>query len=301
MRTSPSELRVLVLGATGMLGHKVWQLFHGRFDAFAGVRTADLHAATGLFTGAQVVDGIRAEEPESVARAVAIAQPDVIVNCIGIVKQVKAGSDAVPSIAINALFPHQLAAIGGAAGARVIHISTDCVFLGSRGGYRETDPPDAIDLYGRTKQLGELAGPGLLTLRTSIVGRELSTSTGLLEWFLDQRGGRVKGYTAARFSGLSTSALAGLLADVIEHHPDLSGVYHVASTPISKYDLLVRFNEAFRAGVDIEPSDAVRIDRSLDGSRFVAATGLTCGSWDAMVAAMAADPTPYDQWRITRV
>lgn len=299
--TPSAERRVLVLGATGMLGHKVWQLFRQRFDAHAAVRSVEPYAATGLFAGAQVVTGVRAEEPESVARAVAIAQPDVIVNCIGIVKQVKAGSDAVSSIAINALFPHQLAAIGAAAGARVIHISTDCVFLGSRGGYRETDPPDARDLYGRTKQLGELAGPGLLTLRTSIVGRELSGSSGLLEWFLAQRGGRVHGYTTARFSGLSTSALAGLLGKVIEHHPDLSGVYHVASTPISKYDLLVRFNQAFRAGVEIEPSDALRIDRSLDGSRFTAATGLTCGSWDAMVAALAADPTPYDQWRITRV
>jgi dTDP-4-dehydrorhamnose reductase len=299
--THPSDLRVLVLGATGMLGHKVWQLFRRRFDAYAGVRDAERYAHTGLFDGGRVAAGVRAGEFASVERAIADARPDVIVNCIGIVKQLKAAGDAVPSITINALFPHQLAEVGRTIGARVIHISTDCVFLGSRGGYTEQDVPDAEDLYGRTKLLGEVAGPGCLTVRTSIVGRELSATTGLLEWFLAQQGNRIRGYTTATFSGLTTSALAELLGDVIEHHPALSGLYHVASAPISKYDLLVKFNQAFRASIAIEPSDEVRIDRTLDGSRFTAATGLTCGGWDAMVAALAADPTPYDDWRMTRV
>lgn len=299
--TEPSSIRVLVLGATGMLGHKVWQVFRRRFDAFAAARTVDGFAHTGLFPGDRVVTGVRAEEPGTVAQAIAVTQPQVIVNCIGIVKQLKAAGDAVPSITINALFPHQLAAVGRTMGARVIHISTDCVFLGSRGRYTEDDPPDAQDLYGRTKLLGEIAGPGCLTVRTSIVGRELSATTGLLEWFLAQPGRRVKGYATARFSGLTTLALAELLGDVVEHHRELSGVYHVASAPITKYDLLVTFEQAYRAGVVIEPSDDLRIDRTLDGTRFTAATGLTCGSWEAMVAALAADPTPYDHWRMKRV
>jgi len=299
--TDPTSTRVLVLGATGMLGHKVWQVCSRRFDGFAGVRSSAGHEHTGLFAGHRVHAGVHADDLESVTRAVAATAPRVIVNCIGIVKQLKAAGDAVSSITVNALFPHQLAALAQTVGARLIHISTDCVFRGSRGRYSEDDPADAEDLYGRTKLLGEVAGPGCLTVRTSIVGRELSATTGLLEWFLSQRGGRVKGFATAMFSGLSTVAFAELLGDLIEHHPDLSGLYHVASAPISKYDLLVKFNQAYRANVEIEPTNEARIDRTLDGSRFTAATGLSCGSWDAMVAALAADPTPYDHWRMKRV
>ena len=292
-----SRARVLVLGSTGMLGHKVWQHVRQRFDAWAAVRRLGPQRATGLYDGGQVIEDVRAEEFGSVEQAIRAARPDVVINCIGIVKQLKAAHDAVQSITINALFPHQLAAIAGASGARVIHISTDCVFSGRQGHYVEEDFADANDLYGRTKLLGELSDPHCLTLRTSIVGRELSATTGLLEWFLSQRGRRVSGYTTARFSGLTTIALARTIGDVIERFPGLSGVYHVASPPISKYDLLIAFNRAFDAGAEIEPSEAVRIDRTLNGARFAAATGLSFGSWDAMVSELAADPTPYDDWR----
>jgi dTDP-4-dehydrorhamnose reductase len=230
-----------------------------------------------------------------------VVRPTVVVNCVGIVKQLKAAGDPVPSISINSLFPHRLATLASAAGARIIHISTDCVFRGDRGHYSERDTPDASDLYGRTKLLGEVSGPRCLTLRTSIIGRELSATTGLLEWFLAQRTGRAKGYTHARFSGVTTHALADVLADIIERHPGLAGVYHVASRPISKYDLLKKLNDAYNAGVDIDASDDVHIDRTLDGSAFQKATGLTIRSWDEMIGQMASDSTPYEEWRRTGV
>lgn len=296
-----SRIRVLVLGSTGMLGHKVWQVLGRRFDAWAAVRQVGLHRATGLYAGPQVIEDVMAEDFSSVERAVRTSRPHVIVNCVGIVKQLKAAHDAVQSITINALFPHQLAELGRQSGTRIIHISTDCVFSGRQGNYVEDDFADANDLYGRTKFLGEVGGEGCLTLRTSIVGRELSATTGLLEWFLSHRGGRVGGYTSARFSGLTTLALARTIGEVIDRWPSLSGVYHVASEPISKYDLLIKFNRAFGAGIEIEPSSAVRIDRTLNGARFREATGLSCGSWDAMLSELAADPTPYDDWRQKRV
>lgn len=299
--TNPPGIRVLVVGGTGMLGHKVWQLFRNRFDTWVTVRAVQDRSATKLFTGDRVIADVRADDFDSVVRACAVARPAVIVNCVGIVKQLKAAADPLPSISVNALFPHRAAALAAALGARMIHISTDCVFGGSRGNYSERDTPDASDLYGRTKLLGELWGPCCLTLRTSIVGRELSATTGLLEWFLAQRGGRAKGYTHARFSGLTTRALAEVLGDIIERHEELEGVYHVASRPISKYDLLNKLNEAFATGVDIEASEDVRIDRTLDGSAFQKATGLTIRSWDEMIAQMASDSTPYEEWRRTGV
>ena len=299
--TETAAPRVLVLGATGMLGHKVWQVLGQRFDTWAALRRVPPPRIGDLYAGRHVIDGIGAEDFASIERAVATARPSVIVNCIGIVKQLKAAHDAVQSITINALFPHQLATLVQRSGARLIHISTDCVFAGTKGGYTEEDFADANDLYGRTKFLGEVAADRCLTLRTSIVGRELSATTGLLEWFLANRGGRVGGYTSAHFSGLTTTALAKVIAEVIERFPDLSGVYHVASEPISKYDLLIKFNRTFNAGAEIEPSEAVRIDRTLNGARFAAATGLSSGTWDEMLLEIAADPTPYDDWRLQRV
>jgi dTDP-4-dehydrorhamnose reductase len=288
--------RVLIFGGAGMLGHKVWQVFRDRFDTWVTIR-GDAPRANPLLSGDQVIHGVTAEDTGSLSRAWEIADPTVVVNCIGIVKQLAAASDPIASLTVNSLLPHRLAAMAARANARMIHISTDCVFSGRGGRYREDDLPDAQDLYGRTKLLGEVTGPACLTIRTSIVGRELSATTGLLEWFLGQHGRRLNGYTSAWFSGLTTAALADLLADAVESHPGLEGLYHVASEPISKYDLLCRLNQAYGAGAQIEPSDEVRIDRTLDGSRFRVATATAPARWDDMIAGLVADPTPYNDWR----
>jgi dTDP-4-dehydrorhamnose reductase len=288
--------RVLIFGGAGMLGHKVWQVFRDRFDTWVTIR-GDAPRTNRLLSGDQVITGVTAEDTASLSRAWEIAHPTVVVNCIGIVKQLAAASDPIASLTVNSLLPHRLAAMAARANARMIHISTDCVFSGRGGRYREEDLPDAQDLYGRTKLLGEVTGPGCLTIRTSIVGRELSATTGLLEWFLGQHGRRLNGYTGAWFSGLTTAALAALLADAVESHPGLEGLYHVASEPITKYDLLCRLNEAYGAGAQIEPSDGVRIDRTLDGSRFRVASATAPARWDDMIAGLVADPTPYNDWR----
>ena len=284
-----------------MLGHKVWQRFRERFDAWVTVRGSSQGAAGGLLDGDRVITDVRVEDPDGLIRAFEMARPSVVVNCVGIVKQRKSAADPLPSIAINSLYPHRAAALARATGARMIHISTDCVFAGTRGGYTEDDAPDATDLYGRTKLLGEIAGPGLLTLRTSIIGREIASTTGLAEWFLAQRGRRAKGYTRALFSGVTTGTLAGILAELIERHPSLEGIYHLAADPISKYDVLCKLNHAYGAGIAIDATDEVAIDRTLNGSRFTRDTGLRPPGWDDMIADMASDSTPYDEWRRSRV
>ena len=198
---------------------------------------------------------------------------------------------------VNAQFPPLLARLCGDRGCRLIHISTDCVFSGLRGGYSEDDGPDPMDLYGRSKLLGEVTGEGCLTLRTSMIGRELSGYTGLLEWLISRRGGRVSGFRNAVFSGLATAALSRVIAAVVSDHGDLEGLFHVAGEPISKLELLDRVNRALGLGIGVEPVDEPRLDRSLDGSRFAAATGIAVPSWDSMIAGLATDPTPYDEWR----
>jgi dTDP-4-dehydrorhamnose reductase len=294
--------RVLILGGAGMLGHKVWQVFRERFATWVTFRSSVReYAALGLFDADRAIGGVNAQDLDAVVRACAAVRPTVIVNCVGIVKQLSAAKDAVASLTVNALFPHRLADVCRAIDARLIQIGTDCVFSGTKGRYTESDRPDADDLYGRTKLLGEVRNGSALTVRTSIIGRELCETTGLIEWMLSHRGGRIDGYRGAIFSGLTTHALANILADVVEHHPDLAGLYNVASAPINKYDLLCDLNQAFAAGITITPSDRIQLDRSLDGSRFVAATGVAVPRWAEMMRELAADASPYEQWRTLRV
>lgn len=291
-------MRLLVLGAGGMLGHKLWQMAATSADAWATLRHSPPDGGgASLFEDRRVLQGVDVTRLDTVEQALAHVQPTAVVNCIGVVKQLAAAKDPVTSIGVNALFPHQLARLCGARGVRLVHISTDCVFAGTRGGYREDDVTDASDLYGKTKALGEVTGPGCLTLRTSIIGRELSGTSGLVEWFLTRGGGRADGYRRAVFSGVTTLELSRIVLDVVHRHGDLTGLYHVSSAPIGKLDLLTLLNDAFRAGVTIVPRDEPVIDRSLDSMRFREATGYRPPAWGEMVQELVSDPTPYERWR----
>jgi dTDP-4-dehydrorhamnose reductase len=224
-------------------------------------------------------------------------RPNVVVNCIGIVKQSALAEDPITTIEINSLFPHRVAGLCEEAGARLVHVSTDCVFSGRSGLYNESDIPDPVDLYGRSKLLGEVEAGHALTIRTSIIGRELDSSHGLLEWFLGQEGKSVRGFTRAIFSGFPTLSLARRLAQLIEAGPSLSGIWHLASEPISKYDLLLLFRDAYDLDVEITRDDDFACDRSLNGSRLTSATGIHVGEWRELIEEMAGDPTPYPQLR----
>lgn len=290
-------MRALVLGGAGMLGHRLWRELHQRMDAFVTIRRpyADYeHLA--WFDEHRVIDHVDVTADAALERAFSIARPDVVVNAVGIVKQRREVS-AVGAIEVNTLLPHRLAERCAIAGARLVHLSTDCVFSGDRGHYAESAFPDARDLYGRSKLLGEVDGDACLTVRTSMVGREIGSVRGLVEWFLSRRGQTVRGFTHARFSGLTTLELSRVLANIVEYQADLSGIWHVAGDPTSKYDLLTLVNDAFGLGSTLEPDESFVCDRTLDASRFLNATGYRPPSWATMVAELAADPTPYALWK----
>lgn len=291
-------MKVLILGGSGMLGHKLWQTFAPRFDSYVTLRSpVGVYARTTLFNPARVISGVSAQDFDSVARAFATVRPEAVINCIGVVKQDMAAKDPLTSITVNALFPHRLAQLTHAVGGRLIHLSTDCVFSGREGNYDETARPDTEDLYGRTKLLGEVCGEGCLTIRTSMIGRELRGAHGLLEWFLSQEGKRVRGFKRAIFSGFTTGTLAKVLAEIISEHRELSGVYHVAADPINKFDLLSLVKEIYGLRVEIEPDEEFICDRSLDSSRFREATGIHAPAWPEMIEQMRADLTPYGEIR----
>jgi dTDP-4-dehydrorhamnose reductase len=293
---------VLVLGGTGMLGHTLFERLSERPDLTVHATVRDATPLTDRLAPDRhrlVHPGIDAAHIADFERIVAEVAPAVLINAIGIVKQLPASSDPLASIEINALFPHRLARICAAAGVRMVHIGTDCVFSGASGNYTESDRPDPADLYGRAKLLGEPLD-GALTLRTSVIGHELRSRHGLLEWFLNQEQ-TATGFRRAIFSGLTTAELADVVADVVIPRPELSGIYHLSSSRISKLELLELIARRYDKPIQIVPSDEPVVDRSLDSSRFRMATGYRPPSWPELIDAMHADAVVRSELRLSPV
>lgn len=282
-------MRILVLGASGMLGNAMLRVLSddGVHEVYGTLRSEASKRYFQPAANLQLVSGVDAENFDSLIGVMATVRPQAVINCIGLVKQLAAADDPLTALPINSLLPHRLARLCDLANARLVHVSTDCVFSGLKGMYTEEDKPDALDLYGRSKLLGEVDYPNAITLRTSIIGHELSSHHGLVEWFLSQKVS-VEGYTKAVFSGLPTCELAHVVRDVVLPRPELSGVYHVAAQPIAKYDLLRLLNDQYEKGLTIAPNDRLTIDRSLVAKRFQDKTGYVAPSWRELVAAMHA-------------
>lgn len=278
--------QILVLGCTGMLGNAVMR-FLSSSDGLKvwGTARSLPDGGAALSYAERVISGIDVENADSLIRVMAQVQPTIVINCIGLVKQLAEADDPLQAIPVNSMLPHRLALLAHAIGARLVHISTDCVFSGQRGMYRESDPADAQDLYGRSKHLGEVDYPNAVTLRTSIIGHELKGAHGLVGWFLAQPG-RVHGYSRAVFSGLPTVELARVIRDYVFPRPEMRGVYHVSSDPISKHDLLQLIATEYKRQNEIVRDDSVVIDRSLDSSRFRQLTGYSPPAWRELVHAM---------------
>ena len=282
-------MKVLVLGGDGMLGHELFLQLRSRHEARVTLRQPlAAYTGKGLFSAGNAYAGIDVRAYEALGKVLDDFRPDAVVNAIGIVKQRPESEDAVVSIEVNALLPHRLALSCRRLGARLVHLSTDCVFSGEKGRYGEEDRPDPLDIYGRSKLLGEVSGEGALTLRTSMIGRGLYRKTSLVDWFLAQHG-KVQGYRNAIFSGLTTRELSRVIALLLEKHPQASGLYHVSAAPISKYDLLVKLRERLQAAVEIVPADEPRIDRSLDSRRFRRVFAYEPPSWDQMLDELAGE------------
>jgi dTDP-4-dehydrorhamnose reductase len=281
------KIKVLVLGATGMLGNAVLRLLAQSegYEAVGSARSTKAHSLLPSDLADRVICGVDVEHIDSLIKLFSKVQPDVVINCIGLVKQLAVADDPLVAIPINSLLPHRLARLCGVASARLVHISTDCIFSGAKGKYNETDMSDAKDLYGRSKYLGEVDYPHAITLRTSIIGHELNGGHSLVGWFLAQQGS-VKGFRRAIYSGLPTVELARVIRDQVIPHSELHGVHHVSADPINKFDLLMLISDVYGKKIDITPDDLLIIDRSLDSTRFREATGYKPQPWPELVRRM---------------
>jgi dTDP-4-dehydrorhamnose reductase len=278
--------RVLILGAGGMLGNAMFQFFCQRPEyAVYGTSRGDISKLYRVPHNGQVLTNIDVDKIDDLVRLFNDIRPSVVINCVGLVKQREASQSALVAIPLNSLLPHRLAELAGLAGARLVHISTDCVFSGKKGGYTEDDQPDCYDLYGKTKLLGEVLDSRNITIRTSIIGHELSTNHSLVDWFLSQKA-MVKGYKNAIFSGLPTNILASIIHEYIIPNENLTGLWHVSSDPIDKYNLLNILKKEYAVDTQILPDFDLKIDRTLNSKRFRDATGWTPPKWEELIRSM---------------
>jgi len=286
-------MKIAILGAGGLIGHALSEQLSKRFGDVTAVlhQTAEVYGPPSIFDGVDVIENVEATEFEVLTGVLKAVNPDVVLNCVGITKRRPEVNTPSLAITVNALLPHRLGEWCRDQGKRMLHFSTDCVFNGALGDYTEDSPTTGEDAYGRTKALGEVRdNPKVLTLRSSFIGLELKDRSELLEWFLSQAGGEVKGFTDAWYSGVSTITMARVVGDILEGHPDLSGLYQLAvEKPISKFDLLQIANEAFETGTKINADDSFSIKPTLDGSKLRQAMGLTLPDWPTMMRELAED------------
>ena len=295
-------MKLLIIGGTGMLGHKLFQLLSETFpETYATVRqdiSKEPFKRISFIQSKKVFQDIDVLDVEALEKVVLTVKPDYILNCVGIIKQHKEDAAPIPCIKINSLLPHQLAELASEYGGRVIHFSTDCVFDGKRGSYTEEETPNATDIYGRSKAMGEVVCDNALTLRTSFVGRELSSHLSLFDWFLTQKGTRIRGFTRAIYSGVTTNQMANIVRLILQDFPALSGLYQVVADPISKHDLLKLAKEIFELNIEIEPYHDFAIDRSMKGDKFYSVTGYKSPSWETLLEDIHKESGMYQSWGI---
>jgi len=287
-------MKVVILGATGLIGHKLYQsleqaghsvsgFIHGRLADFPNV---------GFLQNGDIVEECDVLEFDRLADQIQVRQADVVLNCVGVTKRKPEVDIPLVAISVNSLFPHRLVELSRSAKFRVIHFSTDCVFNGEIGDYTEDSVTTGEDTYGKTKALGEVSYPESLTIRSSFIGRELAGKTELLEWLIAQNGKTIKGFTEAYYSGVSTIFMARVVQNIIEKHPNVSHLHQLATAkPISKYDLLCSARDAFGLDIEIVPDDSFKINPTLNGGKLAGALGLNVPGWSSMMSELATDPT----------
>lgn len=280
-------MKILVLGANGMLGNAMMRILleNKENDVVGTVRSEKVRNLFPENITECLLDGCDVENHDVLVQLFSRVQPELVINCVGMVKQLVASNDPLRTIPINTLLPHRLVGLCKISGSRLIHISTDCVFSGRKGSYKEEDIIDATDLYGMSKFLGELHEPGTVTLRTSIIGHELQSKHGLIDWFLSQQR-RCNGFSNVYFSGLPTVVLAMIIRDIVIPRLELTGLYHVAAQSISKYDLLNLVAKVYGKKITIMMDDKLKIDRSLNADKFKSATGYVAPKWPELVEIM---------------
>lgn len=294
-------MKLLILGADGMLGHKLFQILGAAYSDCYGTISGKITDAPWsqcpFLNPDNVYSNVDAMNFQGLEQLIRTVDPDYVINCFRVATHGTQIAPPIKNITVNSLLPHRLAEICATFGIRLIHFSSDCVFSGKKGFYAEEDTPDATHAYGQSRLLGDVYADNTLVLRGSVVGRELIGNSSLLEWFLLQKGKEINGFTKAIYSGISSIETARMVRMILGETPGLTGLFNVASEPISKYDLLNLAKESFQVDVTLHKEEGFSVDRSLNGEKFKAATDYVPPTWSTMMIELAKENKQYNDWR----
>lgn len=280
-------IKVLILGSTGLLGSTISKYFSikSNFKCFGTIRKSSDKKKLKYIKNIKLYK-VDFNKSRNLKKVFKMIKPNLIINCIGVVKQVLNKNMNSEIIRINSFLPHHLSELANENNKiRFIHFSTDCVFSGLKGNYSEYDITDAKDIYGVSKMLGEVNYPNSITLRTSIIGHELNTKYSLLNWFLFQKKS-IKGYKNAIFSGLTALEIAKVLEKYIIPNKKIKGIYHLSGKPINKYDLLNIIKKTYKKKIKITPDSKIKTNRSLNSRLFKKVTGYKPPTWNKLIQEM---------------
>jgi len=281
-------MKILILGGDGMIGHKMAQVL-SNFNHQIIVSIREQRELTKQCFSSQVKVFFNDFLKENALNFLDKVNPDVIVNAIGVTIRRGAAENIADTIYLNSFFPHQLANWSEIHNKRLIHFSTDCVFSGYEGSYSEDSTPNALDYYGKTKGLGEVFSKNTLTLRSSMIGPELFNKTELFEWVINNKEKEINGFTRVMYSGVTTFYMARLVADLIQNHKDLNGIYNIASNPISKFELLHLINDNFDLGLFINKDQNTISNKTLNASKIEDELGIKSPSWNELIIELKKD------------
>ena len=282
-------MKILILGADGMIGHKIAQSLED-FELILASRKSISSKSIGILKGKMVLHNLITDSLDLLLDS---TTPDIIINCAGITTRRGVEDNIVNTGLLNSELPHKLDSWASLNSKKLIHFSTDCVFSGNRGNYLDNDFADADDIYGKSKALGEVDSPNTLTLRCSMIGRELYNFTELFEWLKKNKNKKIEGYSKVFYSGITTVRMGKILNQILKKNLNLSGIYNISSTPISKFDLLVKLSNAFNLNVDVKQNINNKSNKVLISEKFTEITGIYPPNWDDLISEFKEDCEIY--------
>ena len=282
-------MRILILGADGMIGHKIAQSLED-FELILASRKSISLKSIGIIKGKMVLHNLITDSLDLLLDS---TTPDIIINCAGITTRRGVEDNIVNTGLLNSELPHKLDSWANLNSKKLIHFSTDCVFSGNRGNYLDNDFADADDIYGKSKALGEVDSPNTLTLRCSMIGRELYNFTELFEWLLKNKNKKIEGYSNTFYSGITTVRMGIILNQILKKNLNLSGIYNISSTPISKFDLLIKLSNAFNLNVEVKQNTNNKSNKVLISEKFTEITGIYPPNWDDLISEFKEDCEKY--------
>ena len=278
-------MRILILGADGMIGHKIAQSLED-FELILASRKSISSKSIGVINGKMVLHNLITDSLDLLLDS---TTPDIIINCAGITTRRGVEDNIVNTELLNSDLPHKLDSWANLNSKKLIHFSTDCVFSGNRGNYLDNDFADADDIYGKSKALGEVNSPNTLTIRCSMIGRELYNFTELFEWLKKNKNKKIEGYSKAFYSGITTVRMGMILNQILKKNLNLSGIYNISSTPISKFDLLIKLSNAFNLNVEVKQNTNNKSNKVLISEKFTEITGMYPSNWDDLISEFKVD------------